>query len=180
MLEDMKNTILKILLILVLGSVSTHAVNAGLYRGVDSEGKVIYSDTPFEDSEKFTPPPISVMDAPKLATEKKVVEDEQPAEFKYTDFDIELPVNEQTIRNDPDVKVSVKLVPALNTEAGHSIWLLLDGNPVMKNSRDTSFYIGRIERGAHKLQAQVRDAEGKAVVQTRTIVVYIHNTSGAR
>ena len=180
MLEDMKNTTLKILLIVVLGSVSALAVNAGLYRGVDSEGNILYSDTPFKDSEKFTPPPISVMDAPKPVTEKKVGEDEQPAEFKYMGFDIESPVNEQTIRNDPDVKVSVKLVPALNTEAGHSIWLLLDGNPVMKNSLDTSFYIGRIERGAHKLQAQVRDTEGKAIVQTRTIVVYIHNTSGIR
>lgn len=182
MLEDMKNTTLKILLIIVLGSVSVsaYAVNAGLYRGVDSEGNILYSDTPFKDSEKFTPPPISVMDAPKPVTEKKVVEDEQPAEFKYMGFDIESPVNEQTIRNDPDVKVSVKLVPALNTEAGHSIWLLLDGNPVMKNSPDTSFYIGRIERGAHKLQAQVRDTEGKAIVQTRTIVVYVHNTSGIR
>lgn len=180
MLEDMKNTTLKILLIIVLGSVSAYAVNAGLYRGVDSEGNILYSDTPFKDSEKFTPPPISVMDAPKPVTEKKVVEDEQPAEFKYMEFDIESPVNEQTIRNDPDVKVSVKLVPALNTEAGHSIWLLLDGNPVMKNSPDTSFYIGRIERGAHKLQAQVRDTEGKAIVQTRTIVVYVHNTSGIR
>ena len=180
MLESMKNTILKIFLVFVISSVSAYAVSAGLYRGVDSEGNVLYSDTPFEDAEKYTPPPISVMDAPKLATEKKVVEDEQPAEFKYMGFDIESPVNEQTIRNDPDVKVSVKLVPALNTEAGHSIWLLLDGNPVMKNSLDTSFYIGRIERGAHKLQAQVRGTEGKAIVQTRTIVVYVHNTSGAR
>jgi len=179
MLVDMKNTTLKILLIVVLGSVSALAVSAGLYRGVDSEGNILYSDTPFEDAEKYTPPPISVMDAPKPVTEKKV-EDEQPAEFKYMGFDIESPVNEQTIRNDPDVKVSLKLVPALNTEAGHSIWLLLDGNPVMKNSLDTSFYIGRIERGAHKLQAQVRDAEAKVIVRTRTIVVYIHNSSGIR
>ena len=180
MLESMKNTTLKILLILVISSVSAYAVSAGLYRGVDSEGNVSYSDTPVEDAEKYTTPPRSVMDAPKPGMEKKVVEDEAPAEFKYTDLDIESPVNEQTIRNDPDVKVSVKLVPALNTEAGHSIWLLLDDKPVVKNSLDTSFYIGRIERGAHKLQAQVRGAEGKAIVQTRTIVVYVHNTSGAR
>jgi len=95
-------------------------------------------------------------------------------------FDIESPVNEQTIRNDPDVKVSVKLVPALNTEAGHSIWLLLGDKPVIKKSLEASFYIGRIERGAHTLQAQVRDAEGKAIVQTRIIIVYIHNSSGIR
>ena len=178
MLVDMKNTILKILLIYILGS--AYAANAGLYRGVDSEGNILYSDTPFKDAEKYTPPPISVMDAPKPVTEKEVVKDEPTAEFKYTGFDIESPIDEQTIRNDPDVKVSVKLVPTLNAEAGHGIWLLLDGNPVMKNSLNTSFYIGRIERGAHTLQAQVRDAEGKAIVQTRIIIVYIHNSSGIR
>lgn len=178
MFVGMKNIILKILLLFVL--VHVGIAGAGLYRGVDSEGNIQYSDTPFKDAEKFTPPPISVMDAPKANIVKKGTEDEQPAEFKYKGFDITSPVNEQTIRNDPDVNVSVKLVPALNTEAGHSIWLLLDGNPVIKNSQDSSFHIGRIERGAHKLQAQVRDAEGKAVVQTRTIIIYVHNASGIR
>lgn len=176
MLEGMKNTILKILLISAL--VSTYAVSAELYRGVDSEGNVIYSDTPFEDAEKYSPPPISVMDAPKAASKKKVVEEEKPAEFKYTKFDIESPENEQTIRNDPDVKVSVNLVPELNFEAGHSIWLFIDGQPVVKNGQDTSFYIGRVDRGAHKLQAQVRDTSGKIIVRSRTNVIYIHNTSG--
>ncbi len=171
----MKNTILKILLTITF--VYTCTVNAGLYRGVDSEGNVIYSDVPFEDAEKYTPPPISVMDAPKAGVKKKAAEGEVPSEFKYLSFDIESPANNQTIRNDPDVKVSLKLVPGLNAEQGHSIWLLLDGKPAVKNSQETSFYIGRIDRGAHKLQAQVRDAEGKIIVRSRTNIVYIHHTA---
>ena len=174
----MKNTILNIVAISLLVYVS--AISAGLYRGVDSEGKVVYSDMPFEDAEKYTPPPISVMDAPKAAAKQADVKEEAPADFKYTKFDIESPGNEQTIRNDPDVKISLDLVPGLNTEAGHSIWLLMDGNVLVKNSAEASFYIGRIERGAHKLQAQVRDASGKVVARTRTNVVYIHNTAGGR
>lgn len=172
----MKNTILKILLISVL--VAASAVSAKLYKGIDSEGKVIYSDTPFDDAEKFTPPPISVMDAPKAAAEKKAAEEEQPADFKYMKFDIVSPEDEQTIRNDPNVKVSVNLVPGLNADAGHSIWVFVDGEPVVKDGQDTSYYIGRVERGAHKLQAQVRDTSGKIIVRSRTNVIYIHNTSG--
>ena len=178
MLVVMKNTILNIVAISLFVYVS--AISAGLYRGVDSEGKVVYSDTPFEDAEKYTPPPISVMDAPKAAAKQADVKEELPADFKYTKFDIESPGDEQTIRNDPDVKISLDLVPGLNTEAGHGIWLLMDGNVLVKNSAEASFYIGRIERGAHKLQAQVRDASGKVVARTRTNVVYIHNTAGAR
>ena len=174
----MKNTILNIVAISLFVYVSV--ISASLYRGVDSEGKVVYSDTPFEDAEKYTPPPISVMDAPKAAAKQADVKEELPADFKYTKFDIESPGDEQTIRNDPDVKISLDLVPGLNTEAGHGIWLLMDGNVLVKNSAEASFYIGRIERGAHKLQAQVRDASGKVVARTRTNVVYIHNTAGAR
>lgn len=178
MLVVMKNTILKIWPIFFL--VYASATCAELYRGVDSRGNVVYSDTPFEEAEKYTPPPISVMDAPKSAAEKEVVKEELAADFKYTEFDIEAPENEQTIRNDPDVKVSLNLAPGLNTEAGHSIWLLMDGNVLVKDSAESSFYVGRIERGAHQLQAQVRDASGNIVARTRTSIVYVHNTSGAR
>jgi len=178
MLAGMKNIILKILLAITF--VYSCALNAGLYRGVDAEGNVVYSDRPFEDAEAYSPPPISVMDKPKSASEKKQAVADETVEFKYTDFDIVSPTNNQTIRDDPDISVSVKLVPALNSELGHSLWLLVDGKPVVKNSNNASFSIGSVERGAHKLQAQVRDTEGKIIVRSRTTVIYIHNTTVRR
>jgi len=172
---SMKNTLLISFLLAVL--ISINITGAALYKGVDSEGNVVYSDTPFDDAEKFTPPPISVVDAPKIEVEKKAVEDEKPAEFKYTRFDIVSPTNNQTIWNEPELTVSMKLTPALNSEQGHKIWLLMDGKPVIKNSGSTSLQIGRVERGAHQLQGQVRDKEGKIVVRTRAIVMFIQHAS---
>jgi hypothetical protein len=177
MLVVMKNIRLNSLLVIML-LVGACAANAALYRGVDAEGNVVYSDRPFEDSEEFTPPAISVVDTPKSKADKKAAEVEKPAEFKYTDFDIASPANKETIRNQPDVVVSLKLKPGLNTAESHSIWLLLDGKLVVKNSKSLSLSLGRLIRGAHTLQAQVRDGNGKIVVRTRTVVVYIHQTSG--
>ncbi|MBT8133007.1 MAG: hypothetical protein KJO03_00775, partial [Gammaproteobacteria bacterium] len=137
----------------------------------------VYSDKPFEAAEKFTPPPLSVMDKPKLATENEADVEEKPAEFKYMSFDIVSPTNNQTIRNEPDVTVTLNLKPGLNSEAGHSIWMLVDGKPVIKKSQGTTLNLGRLDRGAHKLQAQIRDQEGKIVVRTRESVVFIHQTS---
>ena len=171
----MKNTISNGLLILAL--IGSCSVNAALYKGVDSEGNVVYSDTPFEDAEKFAPPPISVMETPESKAEKKAAEEKKPAEFKYISFDIISPTNNQTIRNDPDVKVSLKLKPGLNTEEEHNIWMLVDGKAVIKNTQSQSLQIGRLNRGAHKLQAQIRNKEGKIMVRTRTTVIYIHQTS---
>ena len=171
----MKNTLLNSLLILAL--VSSCSATAALYKGLDSEGNVVYSDTPFEDAENFTPPPISVMDTPKVKADEKAAEDEKPAEFKYMSFDIISPANKQTIRDDPDVTVLLKLKPGLNTQEKHSIWMLVDGKPVVKKTQSLTVPLGRLDRGAHKLQAQIRNNEGAIIVRTRTTVVFIQKTS---
>ncbi len=175
MLVDMKNTLLNSLLILAL--ISSCSATAALYKGLDSEGKVVYSDTPFEDAENFTPPPISVMDVRKVDSEKEAATEEKPAEFKYTRFDIVSPTNNQTIWNETELTVVMQLTPALNSAEGHNAWLLMDGKPVIKNSQSMSLQIDRVDRGAHQLQGQVRDKEGKIIVRTRTTVVFIHKTS---
>ena len=175
MLVAMKKLIKNSLLILIL--TITYSCYAALYKGLDAEGNVVYSDTPFEDAEKFTPPPISVVDTPKVKADDKAVEEELPAEFKYLSFDIVSPVNNQTIRNEPDVSVSLSLKPGLNKKERHSVWVLLDGKPIVRNSVSMSLRLGRLDRGAHKLQAQVRDSNGKIVIRTRTTLIHVHKTS---
>lgn len=175
MLDVMKNILLNSLLIFT--SFCAFTASAALYKGLDADGNTVYSDTPFMDAEKFTPPPISVVDTPREAADKKAVEDDKPAEFKYMSFDIVSPTNNQTIHNDPDINVSLNLKPGLNTEKNHSIWLLVDGKPVVKNAQDLSLQIGRLDRGAYNLQAQVRDEDGKEVVKTRAILIFVKQAS---
>ena len=170
----MKNILLKSLLVSTI--LFTYIAHAQLYKGLDAEGNVVYSDQPFNNSEKFTPPSLSVIASPKVAPEKKVAEAEEPAEFKYTDFDIVSPKNNETIWDAPQIPVSLGLKPGLNTAEGHTAWLLMDGKVIVKNSDSTSLQIGRTDRGAHQLQAQVRDKEGKIVVRSRSIVIHVKNT----
>jgi hypothetical protein len=172
MMGSMKNTVL--ICFLVSALVIINIAGAELYKGLDVEGNVIYSDKPFDDAEKFTPPPISVMDKPKAGTDEKAAETEKPVEFKYMSFDIISPTNNQTIRNESDITVSLKLKPGLNTEEGHSVWMMLNGKPVVKNSQSMSLQIEQVDRGVHQLQAQIRNKEGKIVVRTRTTTVFLH------
>jgi len=168
----MQNNLLKSLLtVLLLVAISSHAE---LYKGIDDKGNVFYSDKPFDNAKKFTPPSLSVVDAPKVKPEQTVTE-EKLVEFKYTDFDIVTPKNNETIWNEPALTVSLKLKPALNTTQGHNIWLMKNGKPLIKNSQSLLLQIGRLDRGAHQLQAQVRNKQGKIIVRTRAIVVHIKN-----
>ena len=171
----MKNTIARSLLIPAL--LLTFTVDAGLYKGLDNEGNVVYSDQPFDDAKKFTPPSLTVFDAPKTKAKKKTDKEEKTVEFKYTDFDIVSPKNNQTIRNEANPTATLQLKPALNTAEGHNIWLLMDGKPLVKNSQSTSLQMGRAGRGAHQLQAQVKDKQGKIIARTRAIVIHIKNTA---
>ena len=170
----MKNTFLKSLLIPAL--LCTFTVSAGLYKGLDEEGNVTYSDKPFENSQEFTPPAITVIDAPRIAPKKEEVSEEITAETKYTKFNIAAPKNNQTIWNVPDLTVALQLTPALNTAEGHTIWLLMDGKPLVKKSRSLLLQIGRADRGEHTLQAQVRNEKGKIIKRTKSITVHIKNT----
>ena len=174
MLRHMKNFLLNSLLLSV--TLFTFAASAQLYKGLDEEGHVVYSDQPFENSEKFTPASLSVINAPKAAPKKKAAAVEEPAEFKYTDFDITSPKNNETIWDAPQINIALRLEPDLNLAEGHTAWLLMDGKVVVKNNNSTSMQIGRTERGAHQLQAQVRDKEGKIVVRSRSIIIHIKNT----
>jgi hypothetical protein len=174
MLRHMKDILLNSLLLSV--TLFAFTASAQLYKGLGEDGHVVYSDQPFKNSEEFTPASLSVINSPKAAPKKEVAAEEEPAEFKYTDFDITSPKNKETIWDAPQINISLRLKPDLNLEEGHTAWLLLDGKVVVKNSNSTSLQIGRTERGAHQLQAQVRDKEGKIVVRSRSIVVYIKNT----
>jgi len=172
----MKNILLKSLLLPAL--LLSISVDAGLYKGLDDEGKVVYSDQPFENSKKLTPPPLTVMDAPKIPVkvEGASTEEETEAVTKYSKFSIVAPTNNQTIWNEPDLFVKLKITPGLSAKEGHNFWLLLDGKPLVKNTQSLSIPIGRAERGSHKVQAQIRSKAGKILKSSKAITIHIKNS----
>jgi len=155
---------------------------AGIYKGQDDEGATIYSDKqyydaePFEDAEKIDPAPINVVDPVVVTPEEKSVEQDKTTEFRYVSFSILSPTNEQFIWNEPDLAVRVQLKPELNAAEGHIIWLLMDGKPLVKNSRSPVMQIGRADRGEHKIQALIKDRQGKIIKRTPPVTIHIKNT----
>ena len=171
MLSDMKNTLLSSLLVAMLSASSV--AGAALYKGLDANGKVVYSDTPFEDAKKYNPRSISVVDKAGASQDEATAVDKLPSEFKYLEFDIVTPADNQVIGVDADVTVSLNLKPGLNSAKEHGIWLLVDGSPQVENSQSTTIQLGQMNRGNHRLQAQIRDSEGQVIVQSRTSIVFV-------
>ncbi len=163
-------------------------LQAALYKGVDKEGNVTYSDKPFVNAKKITLPPITVVSEPEIppatiknipAASKKAKDEKDKAakETKYTHLQISSPKNKQTIWNNAKLNVTLASRPALNAKNGDYFQLLIDGKAVVRRSPNTTIQLGYIDRGEHKLQALIRNKHGRIVRRSKVIIIYIQRTS---
>ena len=171
-----KHILTSLLKLLLIVFASTTVVHAGLYKGLDADGNVAYSDEPFNNAKEMTPPTITVLDPVKVTPKKIITEKPQDKKFNYKKFSISSPTNQQTIWNNPALDVSLSLKPALNMAAGHKIWLFMDGKPIVKNSSSLTLTINQADRGEHQLQAHIRNKAGKVIKQTKAITIHIKRT----
>ena len=130
-----------------------------MYKWVDAEGNISYSDQPpFKDADKLDPPPINTtpaVSAPKTAA--KEVEEE--TDTKYSFFKITSPENDATIRNNEgNFSISLGINPELDTANGHYLTILLDGKPVHKKTTSTNASFSNVDRGTHKITATVKNS----------------------
>ena len=180
----MKENLLKRLLLTFLFALVafTSAADEGLYKGLEEEGNIIYSDKhfyeakPYDEATKVDPPSLTVVEPPKVTPKEETVEVEKTAEFKYSSFKILSPTDGQLIWNAPGLTVKLQLKPDLNIEEGHTIWLLMDGKPLVKNSRSLSLQIGRSDRGEHQVQALIRNKKGKIVKRSQSVTIHMKYT----
>ena len=185
------NKITSIVLLTITAVALSAAVQAQLYKSVDEHGNIVYSDTPTPGAEQLTPPPISTVEGPAKAKakkdeEKKAAEAEAEAEGKeapkpptvYTKFRMLEPKNEVTIwDNNGVIPVSLQIEPPLDTENGHSIWVYVDGNAVVRRSGSLTPPVSGIDRGAHRVRAEVRDSNRKTLRRTKTVTVHMKRAS---
>ena len=178
-------------IILLLSSavvISTGIASAQFYKSVDEQGNIIYSDTPTPGAEQLTPPPISTVDSlpkPEKSDETEAKPDEEAGEeaakkppTRYTKFSIVSPQNDATIwDNTGSVPVSLLLEPPLDTENGHSVWVYVDGRAVVRKGQSMVQPLSGIDRGAHKIRAEIKDEQRKTLKRSQNITVHMKRAS---
>lgn len=165
----------RITLLLVLGLLPALAA-AGVYKWVDADGTVHYGDTPQQGAEEVhVPPPQTYTPAPYTPIAPQTEAPAVPAE--YTRMAITTPEAEATLRdNTGAIAVSFTLEPALKTERGHALVVLLDGQ-AQAPVKGTSTTLENVTRGSHTLQGQIVDATGMVLISSPTITVHLHRQS---
>jgi hypothetical protein len=152
---------------------------SAVYKQVDEQGNVIYSDKPGEKGKKieppasttYTPPPTTRPASTPSALEQSI---ESAA---YSNIAISEPANDVSIRdNAGNVSVKVIVTPALKLNAGHKIALYLDGKLAAK-LKNNSYTFENLDRGAHTLKAAVISSTGKILKESGEVTFYLHRFS---
>lgn len=168
------------IIILLSGLLLSASVQAALYKWVDENGEVVYSDEPPHEGAKpldappiVTTPPIKVKPKPAAAKKEPDAEN-KPAPINYREFRITAPGNDEAVRNNPgNVEVSFSLEPALATKQGHHIILLVDGEATGGKIQGQSVTVPHMDRGTHTLKAEIRDETGKTLKSSNAVTFHL-------
>ncbi len=143
---------------------------AEIYKSVDEDGQVIYTDKPSQSTESVDMPQPNTVPAIQMKTRPKK-EPKQQAQVNYQSIQITSPEDDSVVAHGPgDFTVVISTKPAL--KSGDQLQLLLDGKPHQKSSSG-SFSVKNIDRGSHSLSARILSKGGNVLKSSAAITVHV-------
>lgn len=148
----------------------TGAVCAQVYRWVDEDGVVHYSDRHHPGAEQIHLPTSGRSTATiraRVPTTRRAAPEPEPAAgegpFSYEVLEVSSPAAEETLWNIEGVlNVTLNLQPSL--QQGHRVRVFFDGTPSMVSG--TSFQIEEVYRGVHNVQVEILDEAGQLMIRS--------------
>jgi len=146
-----------------------------VYKTVEPDGSVIYSDHPDQDATPITIepapglPPLPPSGQSQQSQTPPVLEQEvqDGATLEYQSLEILAPVEDSVVRdNAGNVVITVQIQPALQVKAGHRLAVVLDGSRLEGRFTGDRFSLSNVERGSHSVEVQVVDEHGNALLRS--------------
>jgi hypothetical protein len=154
----------------------TVAVSATVYKWVDENGVVHFSDQPHENAEKvqlkapqtYTAPKVPAGPAPRQTAPKPAA--------NYKSCAVSEPTNDQVFTNTDTVTAGVTVEPAVRP--GDSAVVTLDGQRVPGvPASGGQFTISPVDRGTHSIQMTVQDSSGATVCSSPAVTFHVQQPS---
>jgi hypothetical protein len=170
---------MRIFLLLIGISIALSAQAEAVYKSVDEDGNVIYTDAPTSDAEKIQLKNVQPIEtAPVETTESSPVQ--EPQEKTYTKLEITSPKEGDSIYdNSGIINISLSVVPALRAREGDKLILHMDGQQIDESKRN-QFNLNGIEPGRHSFVAIIINKEEKELKRSTpvTLTLYRHRGRG--
>jgi hypothetical protein len=155
------------------------ALAGTVYKWVDENGVVHYSDQPHPNAQKLQlqqAQTYKALPADTTAAGGPLAPPPAAAPSPYQGCAVVQPQDDQTFANIDSLTVLVQTDPVLRP--GDQIFVTLDGQPLNgKSATGGTFTISPVDRGTHTLRAVVRSADGAVLCQTPGVTFNIHQPS---
>jgi len=167
----MKNVLM--ILLLFVG-----CAQADVYKSVDDQGGVIYSDQPSAAAKKMVLPKLPTYTAPPLPPATPANARTTRSVADYEAFSVSKPLDGSTLRSNLGVvQVELSLKPALKDVDRHRIQYYLDNEPYGPLVGALAITISNLERGTHTLSASIVDADNRELISAQPVTVHLKRQS---
>ena len=161
----------------LLLSAGTFAANGGqttVYKWIDPQGVVHYSDQPHPNAQKLEirgAQTFSAMPPPQSSTTTAPAQT-QPSSAAYDSCAITQPADQQMLTNVYQATAVVQTSPQLRS--GDEVRLFVDGKQIQGSGTSFTF---PVFRGQHSVQAVIEDSTGQIVCETNSVTFFVHQPS---
>lgn len=151
-------------------------VSAQMYRYVDDQGKVHFSDKPVAEGAQPYEPTAPIITVPSGSNAGGLQPLSRPssAPFKYKSVRITAPANDHVFTPDQtaSIAVSIEVDPPLRGGEGHVLEFYLDGQLYAKGAQ-TSYNLVELNRGTHTVSASIVDDRGKKLKSSDSVSFHV-------
>lgn len=163
-------------ILLLLLMMTNIAFADNVYKQLDANGNVVYSDKPLDKNAT----PVGNLNAniaPSNTSDQNDTQESKetpatPSDKPYTRFTIVSPADEESIQNQPTLTIKFDIDPAL--KKGDKIQAYLDGNRWDQPFPSNILTFTTPERGTHSVYGELLDKNSHPIMRTKSITIYVH------
>jgi hypothetical protein len=161
-------------ILVIILAIPAHSSTAKIYVWRNSDGVLVFSDTPHPGAEEVKKTTSNVIKSRGIDT-KELDINPQITKESY-DVVINSPQDNATIRdNTGSLYISGRVIPKF--KFGHMVQLYLDGIKYQKPQNHSIYSLHNIDRGEHKIKMDLLDDKGKVIASSKSITFYMHRAS---
>jgi len=167
---------------------------ADVYKWVDDEGRVHFSDRPDAGSNATRMPGFQTgspsIDKPASPEPVPATPGDTPGVYKFPELfgdgsaqqavsysiRITTPLQDATVRDNQGI-IPVAFTTSPMPEEDFSYQMFLDGMPWYQPFFSQQVYLSNVDRGTHTIQVKLMNAEGAVVGTSNTVTIHLHRAS---
>lgn len=169
----MRDYFITFLFVTAITSLSGTAIG-GIYKYIDENGKIAYSDKPIEGAKKMNIQlrPTPVPDAAQEAADALESDDGTNKEVaNYESLELLTPTHDKVV-SDRSGSVQVILLPTPRLSSTHELVINVDGKDISRG-RHGNLNLSQVSRGTHTVSARILDANGTIMISSPTVSFHV-------